>query len=290
MSLQFKTEEEQVYRYLFQIEQDIQTITEDIPQFQKQKEGMEYEFRILKVMENGDRDILVMINRVFVDQKGPMGNRKYDSRFITNPKDNFEKIYASMIGKSFRMRMNEYGLVVEVSGADEMIKEMVDEAGLEPGSRQEEDLKSAMVKQFGNVAIAENLSSLTDFYPTEPVKEGENWEKSFQRTANLGLQFHSKFTLSKRSAGKAQIHVESELATLADSEPLNIGLMSIQYDLTGTQSGNILVDENSGWTIKTSLVQKLSGDMIINSSELPFGAVNATMNSEAKILLERIEE
>lgn len=271
------------FRYAITVDQDIATSTMGMDQDQKVNEMVEYEYEVLKSLPDGAKDMKVTITAVATEQSSPMGGAKYDSRVDQNPQDVTGKIYEKMVGQAFRMTMNADGKVKEVTGADKMLEEMLAAAGFPEGDETSQAFESTLKTQFGNKAMAEDMSMLTAFYPDKPIKPGDTWEKTVTREAGIGMIITTTYKLMSRGKGKAYIDFSSEIASLPDAPPVNFGVMNVEYDLSGQQTGSMIVDEATGWAEESEVHQKFGGDMKISGPELPFGTINGTMEAKSVI-------
>ncbi len=270
--------------YRSSIIQDIDTKAMGMSQNQKSTQIVDYNYELLKKLPDNSTDYKVKIMRVKIDQSTADGGLKFDTD-TDEPKNQQERIYAGLKGAIMRMKIDENGLISDFSGADKMLDKMFEEL---PGS-QLETLKKTMKAQFGNAAYQEIMQDFISFYPDKAVTVGDTWERSIKRSAAVGMDIKTTYTLTKRSKGKMYIDLKGVISPNADSKGLDMGMMKIQYSLSGTQSGSMIVDEATGWVDRNEVVQNFSGPMEITSPELPMGSMTAEMEAQSNILLERID-
>ena len=72
------------------------------------------------------------------------------------------------------------------------------------------------------------------------------------------------FTVNSIDANVAFIDVSSIISINTDVEPLDLIFAKISYALSGEQDGVIEYDVKTGWVIKSTVTQSLSGDMIMS--------------------------
>ncbi|MEM6724201.1 MAG: DUF6263 family protein, partial [Bacteroidota bacterium] len=227
------------------------------------------------------------IDRVKVEQSG-FENVNYDSETDKDPSSTIGKLYGPVLGHTMDMTLTPMGLVKELSGGDEMIDKMFEAEGLGLMPAQLGQIKATLKMQFGNEAMQESMGQVSDIFPDEPVKVGSTWTKSKKQSSGMGLISENTFTLDKIEAGKVYISFEGTLATAEDNEAMDMVAMTIKYDLEGTQKGQIVIDQATGWTIKSVTNQDFGGDMVIEMDQLP-APMDATMEALTEITFERNE-
>jgi hypothetical protein len=77
----------------------------------------------------------------------------------------------------------------------------------------------------------------------------------------------STWTLISRENGIATIDVVSTLSPNPEGEPLELGTMTMGYNLSGSQHGSIQIDEISGWCVQSELLQEISGEITLTMGE-----------------------
>ena len=243
-----------------------QTISQEI---QGQQIDMEQSFAFVftfAVLEAGAEDTMWVeftYNSVRFTQDGPMGMIEYDSE---DPPDDIPlpaRAFAALVGQSMRLRMTDQGRVKEVSGIDEMIDHMIESMGL-PAGEMSERMESNLREQFGEEAVKEMTESAMAVYPDGPVSVGDSWHRKVVLTKGFPLIVETTYTLTGRRDGIASIEIASELESNSEAASIEMGPVSLTYELRGEQSGMLNIDEATGWILKSRIEQQSSGRMHIS--------------------------
>ena len=266
------------YTYTQESDTDVSVMGQDQKTIQKQV--MEFDYKIKDKSQDGNTNMDVTIASLIVEQTSPMFSLDYNSKEATGD-GQFDKMYGAMVGHSFNLTVDKEGDVTALEGADEMFDNMMKDADIPNIQQMEGSLKA----QFGNDAMKQNFSQFSKFLPGKPVKVGESWTAKDTIVGSLGMASVNTYTLKKRSGGTATIEMMGKVASLPDAPPMEMAGMKIKYNLTGTQSGTIEIDEKTGYTLKSDIAQQIGGDMIIEMQGM--GEMNAKMKTDSKVILEK---
>ncbi|MHC4404828.1 MAG: DUF6263 family protein [Planctomycetota bacterium] len=237
-----------------QIVQTIQGQKQDMQQAMEM--GMTQD--VEKVNPDGSARIKVTYHSVKMVQQAPppVGKIEYDS---ANPPANVHPMAAGMaalVGQSFTIEMTPEGTVTKVEGADEMLERIAEQvpAG---GAMVKEQLK----KQFGDEALKQMMEKVTAIYPDNPVDIGDSWNTSIEVTTGFPISMENTYTLIARRDGVAVLDVRSTVKGNPNAKPIEMGPMKIKYNLSGSQYGETEIDEATGWPVKSTMKQDLSGQV-----------------------------
>src|SRR5262245_44199967 len=123
--------------------------------------------------EKGVSEIKVAVDRVKLEMHGVF-ETEYDSDVdVDLPDDAIGRFIAGLEGQSFSMKLNRRGEVLEVAGADEMIKAAA--KNLERGGGIGKQLK----KLFANEQLKRMLQQAIPVLPEKPAAKGSSWESKF---------------------------------------------------------------------------------------------------------------
>lgn len=144
------------------------------------------------------------------------------------------RIFHSLIGAKVLMKMTPTGDVLEVDGGEELVKTMVDAAGIEDDFTRKL-LSTSLQKEFGSEALSKSYEQMTFFYPVDPVVEGDSWQTQF----NGKLSANNRWTLSNHSDEISEISGEAEA---------NLDVVDAQttMKLKGTQTSKLTVNSKNG--------------------------------------------
>jgi hypothetical protein len=129
-----------------------------------------------------------------------------------------------------------------------------------------------------NDDFADNLNSGGQFvaFPDGKVKVGESWEKDIFASDESNMKFNAVYTLLKVTGKEATIGLEATIkANPNDDSDLN---------LSGTQTGEMIVDLKTGWLIESTTSQDLELEVEQNGQKYP-----ATISGTIKTVCARAE-
>ena len=222
--------------------------------------GMEYTFDVLEVKDDGTMTVKVTYHAVQMKMDGPMGKVDYDS---ANPPDEVPKLaqgLAALVGQSFTLDFTPEGRVTRVEGLDAVLARMIEKLEL-PAGAMKKMMEDQLKKQFGDKAMRETMEQLMAMYPEGPVGIGDSWTKKVKLTKAFPLEMENTYVLKERKGGVAILDTRSTLKSDPKAEPMKMGPLSLSYDLTGKQEGQVEMDEATGWTLGAKMTQEFSGKM-----------------------------
>lgn len=196
--------------------------------------------------------------------------------------DKFSKIYTSLIGKSFDVKIGQYGKVKQVTGMDEIVSKIFTEMNIKD-EKEKEDIKKAMKEQFGDDAITKRIERITAVYPNKDVTMGQDWQEKRDISTQFPVEAENKYSLKESSDGTSDISLEGELKEKEEAEPTVIDNIKVSYeDMKGTQKGNISINEETGMIKRAEIESKFSGKMKYTSDDPNMGSMIFPITVEEK--------
>lgn len=179
----------------------------------------------------------------------------YDSE---NPNQEVEPgavAFAALLDKSFFIKINTSGAVLEVSGFDEIIDAMMEDFGeLDEATRSA--TREQFKLQFGDEQITKTMEQSLKFFPISgKAKKNEKWSIS----STLGMfevDIKSDYELSGYDQKSATISVWSEIAPSSFKQ--NAGGVDMEMEMSGSQSGEYIIERSTGMLISGRIVQDLT--------------------------------
>ena len=246
-----------------------------------QKQVYVYENKVENVLPNGDVEMTSTIKGIEYEMES-MGTKMSYSSMDESKNENADQlkgIYSAMIGRQFKMVLDSKGQLKSFSGADAMIEDMTTKMKEEGIST---DALEMMKNQFNDKEMQQTFgANMSSLLPTTPVKVGDSWNKTTMMKM-LGLKFDTKYTLDKVQDGKAYLSIASTGTPIPDAEPMKMMGMEMKYNLTGTQTGNAVVDLKTGFPINSNLNQDFDGTMTMSGGMLP-GEMDADMSVKGTV-------
>ncbi len=265
VTLRLHLKEGDSYRLYNLIDQDINQVVMGQEQAVKQQIGMGYQYDVLSADE-GVYQVKMTYYRIYFKQSGPMGDILYDSESPPETLPMQAKGFAGLMGQSLTLTFNERGIVTEVVGVDEMLANIMKEfEEIDPAMKAQ--MEQGMQRQFGAEAIKSQMETMFAIYPEDPVGVGDTWSKDVTLNSGLPLKIATTYRVETIENGQAKLAVKSDI-TAASDEPMNMGGMEIELDLSGTQNGTALMEVATGMVVNSEMEQRVSGDMIVNDGEM----------------------
>jgi hypothetical protein len=276
--LKFNLEEGKTYKIQQKADQEINITVMGMSQDIKQINVFDYHY-FVKEVKDGIQTIEVTYDAIQSSREGAQGSSSYNSRTDTVA-DNPESQYlAAIIGESFTMKMDQMGKVLEVIGTEALL-----EKGLSQMEGIDEQTMAAVKvqinSQFGDEAMKSSMGQISAFFPGKKVKVGKSWKSKVATTTVMPLNMSNVYTLDKVEDGKAYLSVRTEI-TPGEGEPLEMGPMTMTYELAGVQNGTVVLDLATGWTLKGDMDQDLGGNVQIDNPMT--GVLDAPMTIKSTI-------
>jgi hypothetical protein len=132
---------------------------------------------------------------------------------------------------------------------------------------------SALLKDNGK--ISGNIKSGNNYviFPDHKVKVGDNWEADIKPMKTDNMKIHMKYTLKKLSGKKATIGLDGTI-TVNKIAGRNI-------DMSGTQTGEVIVNRKTGWTMSSHMTQDIKMKVERNGMEIPTN-ISSTITSTSE--------
>jgi hypothetical protein len=219
-----------------------------------------YSYRVDAVDEAGVATLTIRLESLRMEQDTPMGSMKFDSAHPPEEPIAETAAYAAMLGASFVAQVDRRGAVLSVSGVDK-IHERIDRA-LEPfGAMKRIPIGRALKAQFSEEALAQSVTMILAVYPEEPVRPGDSWSRSTAMMGGFPMAMDNHWTLESVRDGVARVSVNTEVSSPMGERFIVTGTSRTKYDVSGTQTGTLEFDVQSGWITSADMRQEMSGTL-----------------------------
>lgn len=284
MALNFSPEANTTFTYRSSVEMVNNVKVMGMDQNTTMNQETEVEYVINKIAADGSTDLTMTTKNVMVEQSMPMMSIVFDSK---NPERNepaeMANTFKNVVGHQYEVSLDANGKV----------KSIESESGMFDGAFDDNPQGAAIAEQMegmlGKQAMQQAFDRLTGFYPEQPVKVGDTWNVKSEISAGMQLKTDINYTLKSRSNGIAVITFDGDLMTDPNGEPLEMMGMSIKYNLKGKQTGEMTVDEKTGWAITSEGVQEMKGTVGMSGEALGGMDMNADMEMNNKFKTEKIK-
>jgi hypothetical protein len=233
----------------------------------KQAVGFDLLQEVVDVDADGVASLKVTYAAARMKHESMMGNFNYDS---ANPPQQLPPQamgIAALVGNGFTMKMNANGEILSLDGLDKLLEDALGALQL-PDGPIKQALAKALKDQFGEDAMRESLQQTSTTYPDKPLAVGDSWEHTTVTTRGFAAWMKHRHTVSSRKNGVVTLHLHSQITDNPKGEPMDTGLMKLRYKISGEQKGVTEIDAISGYPIRGTIKQSLSGTVqVINGDE-----------------------
>lgn len=288
IKLNFKLIKEKAYFMRINIEQVLSQTIEGQKQEIKQRMGVGYAFKVLENQADSLYIIEVKFSSISQEIEGPSGKISYDSKKKDNPETPFAMIFPKIIGKKLKAELRANGNIKAIKGEKELIESVLKALDITNESVKEEMSKS-IKQQFGANSIKDMLEHSWAYLSDESRKIGDSWKQSHSISGGLPIVVYNIWTLNEIKNDIIKLGLKSELKTNEKNPRSTMGLMTVKYELSGTQDGNYILDRNSCWLLKGEINQKISGKVTVEKTKDNPNETSWPLSVISKYIIEAVE-
>ncbi len=159
-----------------------------------------------------------------------------------------------LAGNKLAVKMDASGDIKSVTGFDAVYNNLRKAiAGTVKDKKQQDAIIESFKAGFNEAMMKEQLGKNLKLIPAKGVKLGDKWTESEDIVPGK-LKQTQTFTLTKVENGKAEIAVSGTIPSKSDKQSKNG--MTHSMSMSGSQSGKIIIDENTGWVLNQNLSVK----------------------------------
>ena len=255
---QMRFKEGEKYYLRFVTEQRISQTVSGRQQYTEQTIGLGCDLDVKNVDPDGNALVSYTYTWVNLIQTAAGGRVEYDSSDKASPVQPMAQGFAVLLDEGFSLKTTPQGRVEEVMGLQTLRDNI--ERKLPEGP-----MKQAMmmgIKQFINEqGIKEMMESSLAIYPEKPVGIGDSWNRTLTLTQGAAMTLENEWILKDRKDGVSFIEVKSNIKSNPEADPVGIGSAKVSYELSGTQQGQIELEESTGRLIRSRINQDISGQI-----------------------------
>jgi len=250
-----------------------QTVTQSLPNNNHtvdQRTVLGQTFKVSEVDPEGAMTLWVRYDSVYhkVTTENPTSTltMEFDSENPPDPLPPMAVGYAALVNKTFEVKVSSRGTVLQVTGVQEMLSSILDQLKVtDPEARQE--ALAQLKSRFGAQAIQETMQSLFPVYPEEPVAIGDSWSNTMAMSQSIPIQVANTWTLRQLGEDLAVVDLSSKVTQAEGASDTAEKEGTPDYRLSGTQSGTLRVDLETGWVVSTELQQDFQGTVLFRQGD-----------------------
>lgn len=157
-----------------------------------------------------------------------------------------KRAFTGIAGKSFTMKIDAEGKILEVTGFDEILKSMVDSFGVNENMKAM--MTASLKDQFSDQNAKDMFAQVITIFPNKDVKVGDEWDKSFSIGGKIAAKYTTHFTVKQ---------IDGDLVTLATKTKIEPTEGSESSEINGDQTGTMLVDSKTGLVVNAEFDQNI---------------------------------
>lgn len=163
-----------------------------------------------------------------------------------NPLGRMDKIFAGIKGKEFIMKVDDEGKVLEVSGFDKIVNEMIDSIGMEEDAKLQ--VQASLQDQFNGQVIKDQFAQVFSIFPGKEIKTGDSWEKTIQTGGRMPADYTTKYTVKEMEGEHITLTAQTNIKQVANSD----------MEIKGVQNGHLLVQGTTGLILSAEFDQDIA--------------------------------
>lgn len=237
-----------------------------------QKTEMRNIYTVEDVQADGALVLKITYDAILFKMESPNpqvgSNLEYDSSNPSSSGNPIASIFSAVAGQSLIMTITPDGHVKEIKGADALLGRIQEKINAVPEGPVRAGLEIQFKAQYSEEALKANTENSFNMYPDEPVGIGDTWQKKTTINQGLPLILDSIYTLKERKDGIATIDVFAMIQSNKEAGLTEMGPMKIQYNMSGSVTGLMEMQESTGLVIRSNQGLKLSGNMIVQSPDM----------------------
>jgi hypothetical protein len=189
-----------------------------------------------------------MIGDVTMDSEGPEEN-------VQN------KVFKSMMKKSFFITMNKTGIVEDVEGSENLWSD-IGSLGLDENTMT--TMKQLLEQMLGKNSLKNSFEQAMVYYGDKKVKQGDTWNSKNALPMDFPIQVDNSWHLVSLTNAIAEVSADG-IYTTTDKEKTVVlpGGFKAKVDLNGKQAVKSRVNAKTGWPSDLQIHAELNGKMIL---------------------------
>lgn len=219
------------------------------------------------VLEKTDAVVRVQMafERIHFEQTSPMGTHVYDSQ---EPADDsspqlaqMARMYGALLNSPLVLVLDaKTGSQQEILGWEAFVEAVVAEIGVSD-EKQRETLSKLLKQSVQDQIVSSGTQGLFPPIFNRDLLAGTSWQETQTVSMMSDMNITTTYTVTDLSSDTVTLEMTSKLATAPDAQPVDMGMMKLIYDLSGSQTGTLKLDLQSGWVMTSTVEHSMEGSM-----------------------------
>ncbi len=221
-----------------------------------------------------------------IESPNQMEDMNYNSADPSTAGDLLAPVLGAIVGQSLTAVITTDGHVKEIKGIDTLWARIQGKINELPENAGRAGIETNLRAQYSGEGLKQNIENSFDMYPDKPISIGDTWQR---RTVMSNQAFpmivDTIYTLKERKNGIAVIDIFAMIQPNREASPTEMGDMKLQYNISGSVTGSLEMQESTGWPVRSNQTLKLTGSVIIQSPQMqqPMSvpmSINGTITQE----------
>ena len=211
-----------------------------------QKQIFEFKIAVTNKLPNENIQAKITFTRIAVDMETQGMSMKFDSdKKDEGPAANPQfLVFGAMINKSVSATITPIGNIVEVTGIEELRKQMLAETA---GQAQIEQTIGAAISQD---AIKQMFGGAFINYPEKGIKAKSTWTENQTIENQFTLNMINSYSVLAMDENGVKLSLSATMSTIPGNKSNMMG-MQVTYNLFGTTSGNLTINPKTGMILES---------------------------------------
>jgi len=234
-------------------------------------------------IKNTVYDMEVRYESLIMKMSLPNGEMEFSSE-----KNDENDVFSTMLGTikniPFLVKMTKTGKVNEVKNIEAVFSNMSDKFP-QLSDVQKKQIQEQMMQAYGEKAFKGNVEMFSAIFTDSPVSKGDKWTINTQLESTMSAKMETVYEFKESTDSYYLIYGNSKIETEDKDAYIESNGMPLKYDMTGTMTSNIKIDNKTGWTIDAEINQSIKGTAYVKGNpQMPGGmAIPMVMNNEMTI-------
>ena len=180
---------------------------------------------------------------------------------------------ARLVGKEFPVRVRPTGEVIEFTGWDESFLDAITQARSTPESQKR------LLEQLNYGEMLELIQTAYVIFTTQPRAAGDEWSNLVVDNLEFPIVLENQWTLRSITDKTAYVSLGARIKPAPGGDQVKICGETLGHLLIGVQAGQLVVDEDTGWTREGMITRVMMGER----------PIHAFLDSEGKQFRETIK-
>lgn len=200
----------------------------------------------------------VTYKQLSIDMKIPMAQKEMSYSSEKNDStDVMSSLLKGMTGTAFQVLLSKTGKVLSVQNLDKLFQKNLTSISNLPAD-QLAQFKGQLESSYGKESFKGNFEMITNIYPEEKVKVGDQWQIENNLQSGFVGNLNSTYSLATIEKDYYEIKGEGSIKTDKSTSLLETD-GNMQIDLNGKVLSDIKIDKKSGWILDATLQQTIDG-------------------------------